>query len=56
MVDSGQFVAVGQICDLSNRPDSWIADYLKWGFIETAEGEPVNTLGETLNYIEQRKR
>lgn len=46
MYDSGQWVTAGEIVDLSNRPDSWIAEYLRRGMIETADGEPVNELVE----------
>jgi hypothetical protein len=49
MYDTGQWVDKGDIVDLSNRPDEWIAEYLRLRMIETADGDPVNTLGEIPN-------
>lgn len=46
MYDTGQWIDAGEIVDLSNRPDAWIAEYLRRGMIETADGDPVNELGE----------
>jgi hypothetical protein len=38
-------VQIGEIIDLSDKPDSQIRDMLRMGLIETAEGEPVNVAG-----------
>jgi len=38
-------VQIGEIIDLSDKPDSQIRDMLRMGLIETAEGEPVNVTG-----------
>ena len=38
-------VQIGEIIDLSDKPDQEIQGLLKLGYIETAEGEPVNVAG-----------
>ncbi len=38
-------IEVGEIVDLSDKPDSQIQAMLRLGLIETAEGEPVNVAG-----------
>jgi hypothetical protein len=48
-------VEVGEIVDLSDKPDSQIKDMLRMGLIETAEGEPVNVAGPALDGQKKRR-
>lgn len=46
LIDTNKWISAGEIVDLSNRPDTWIAEYIRRGMIETADGDPVNVPGE----------
>lgn len=45
LISTSQEVKVGDIIDLSDKPDQEIQGLLKLGYVETAEGEPVNVAG-----------
>ena len=48
-------VEVGEIIDLSDKPDSQIKDMIRMGLIETAEGTPVNVAGPAPDGQKKRK-
>ena len=45
LISTNQEINVGDIVDLSDKPDSQIKDMIRMGLIETAEGDPVNVAG-----------